>query len=80
MSSKDFASIGQETGKLMPEAFQREVNSRIEARDAARKSKNFAEADRIRDELLEMGVVLHDTKDGTTKWEPSLLDQKKATR
>ncbi|MGD0024544.1 MAG: DALR domain-containing protein, partial [Xanthobacteraceae bacterium] len=40
----------------------------IAARDLARKSKNFAESDRIRDELAKMGVVLHDTKDGTT-WE-----------
>ena len=34
----------------------------------ARKAKNFAESDRIRDELLAMGVVLKDSKDGTT-WE-----------
>ena len=40
----------------------------IDARTAARKSKNFAESDRIRDELLAMGVVLKDSKDGTT-WE-----------
>ena len=31
-------------------------------------SKNFAESDRIRDELATMGVVLKDSKDGTT-WE-----------
>ncbi|HEU5019257.1 MAG TPA: cysteine--tRNA ligase [Pseudolabrys sp.] len=40
----------------------------IEARTAARKAKNFAESDRIRDELAAMGVVVKDTKDGTT-WE-----------
>ena len=40
----------------------------IEERNAARKAKNFAESDRIRDELAKMGVVLKDTKDGTT-WE-----------
>jgi cysteinyl-tRNA synthetase len=44
------------------------ITSAIEARDAARKAKNFAESDRIRDELAKMGVVLKDTKDGTT-WE-----------
>ena len=32
------------------------------------KPKNFVESDRIRDELTKMGVVLKDTKDGTT-WE-----------
>jgi cysteinyl-tRNA synthetase len=40
----------------------------IAARNAARRAKNFAEADRIRDELAAMGVVLKDSKDGTT-WE-----------
>jgi cysteinyl-tRNA synthetase len=45
-----------------------EIESRIAARNAARKAKNFAESDRIRDELASMGVVLKDSKDGTT-WE-----------
>ncbi len=40
----------------------------IEARNAARKAKDFKESDRIRDELSAMGVVLKDSKDGTT-WE-----------
>jgi cysteinyl-tRNA synthetase len=44
------------------------ISTAIEARNAARKAKNFAEADRIRDELAKMGVVLKDSKDGTT-WE-----------
>jgi cysteinyl-tRNA synthetase len=45
------------------------IEQLIDARNVARKSKNFAEADRIRDELAKMGVVLHDNKDGTTTWE-----------
>jgi cysteinyl-tRNA synthetase len=45
-----------------------EIQKLIVARDQARKAKNFAEADRIRDELAAMGVVLKDSKDGTT-WE-----------
>jgi cysteinyl-tRNA synthetase len=44
------------------------INNLVEARNAARKSKNFKESDRIRDELAAMGVVLKDSKDGTT-WE-----------
>ena len=40
----------------------------ITARNAARKAKNFAESDRIRDELLAKGIVLKDTPQGTT-WE-----------
>jgi cysteinyl-tRNA synthetase len=44
------------------------VQSLIDARTAARAAKNFAESDRIRDELAAMGVVLKDSKEGTT-WE-----------
>ena len=40
----------------------------IDARNAARKARNFKESDRIRDELAAMGVVLKDSKEGTT-WE-----------
>jgi cysteinyl-tRNA synthetase len=45
------------------------VNALIDARLAARKSKDFAASDRIRDELKGMGVVIKDNKDGTTTWE-----------
>jgi cysteinyl-tRNA synthetase len=44
------------------------VTTLIAARNAARQQKNFRESDRIRDELAQMGVVVKDTKDGTT-WE-----------
>jgi cysteinyl-tRNA synthetase len=44
------------------------VESLIAARNDARKSKNFKESDRIRDELAAMGVVIKDSKDGTS-WE-----------
>jgi len=47
---------------------EKKVVSLIEARTAARAEKNFRESDRIRDELAAMGVVLKDSKDGTT-WE-----------
>ena len=46
-----------------------ELNDFIAARVAARKNKNWAEADRIRDELDAMGIALKDKKDGTTTWE-----------
>jgi cysteinyl-tRNA synthetase len=45
------------------------VDELIAARLAARAAKNWAESDRIRDELAEMGVALKDNKDGTTTWE-----------
>ncbi len=45
------------------------IDSLISARLAARAAKNWAESDRIRDELAAMGVALKDNKDGTTTWE-----------
>ena len=49
-------------------SFERQVKERIKERDAARTRKDWDESDRIRDELAKMGVVLKDSKDGTT-WE-----------
>ncbi|MDO8811319.1 MAG: class I tRNA ligase family protein, partial [Gallionella sp.] len=43
-----------------------EIDEMIEARITAKKSKNFAEADRIRKELLETGIVLEDSASGTS--------------
>ncbi len=68
-SSRDLAEVGEGAGKLMSDDFQREVGAKVDARNAARKDKNFKEADRIRDELAAMGVALKDSKDGTTTWE-----------
>jgi len=45
------------------------VNGLIAARLAARKAKNWAESDRLRDELASMGIAIKDNKDGTTSWE-----------
>ena len=48
---------------------QWDIKSLIDERNAAaRRGKNSKESDRIREELAKMGVVLKDTKDGTT-WE-----------
>ncbi len=43
-----------------------EIDSLIEARNAARKAKDFAEADRIRDQLADQGIQLEDGPGGTT--------------
>ena len=41
------------------------INERIEARKNAKKEKDFAEADAIRDELLSKGITILDTREGT---------------
>jgi cysteinyl-tRNA synthetase len=46
----------------------KQVDSLISDRTAARARKDFGESDRIRDELAAMGVVIKDSKEGTT-WE-----------
>ena len=43
-----------------------EIEAFIEQRAQARKDKDFAESDRIRDLLAEKGVVLKDSRDGTS--------------
>ena len=49
------------------EMLDEEIEKLIEERQAARKAKDFARADAIRNELLEKGIVLEDTREGV-KW------------
>ncbi len=49
------------------EILDSEIEALIEERKQARKDKNFARADEIRDELLEKGILLEDTREGV-KW------------
>ena len=77
-SSKAFLTLLQETFDtlcgvlgIIPEEKAQELDEKIEKlieeRQAARKAKDFAKADAIRDELLSQGIVLEDTREGV-KW------------
>jgi cysteinyl-tRNA synthetase len=61
LEADDFLRAGAE-GKVDAA----EVEALIQARLQARTDKNWAESDRIRDQLTAMGVVLEDGKGGTT--------------
>jgi len=52
---------GGPNGDLTPQ----EIQAQIDARAAAKKSRNYAEADRIRKQLLDAGIALEDTPQGT---------------
>jgi cysteinyl-tRNA synthetase len=43
-----------------------EIDAMIDARAAARRARDFAEADRLRDELQKVGILLEDSPTGTT--------------
>ena len=53
--------------KQEKEILDSDIEALIEERQAARKAKNFARADEIRDMLAEQGIILEDTREGV-KW------------
>jgi cysteinyl-tRNA synthetase len=53
-----------------PPVDRAQIESTVARRTAARATRNWAESDRLRDELLALGFVVKDNKDGTTSWEP----------
>jgi cysteinyl-tRNA synthetase len=59
--------LGQANGSEIPPELQARVDALIKERHAARRDRDFGRADRIRDELAELGVVLEDTAQGT-RW------------
>ena len=56
----------EEKAKTEPSEDDRWILDLIAARAEAKKAKNYSEADRIRGELSEKGIILVDTKEGTT--------------
>ena len=63
LSPTDFAALGGADDKLRT-AIDQLVPAMLDARQAARERKDFAEADRIRDALADAGVVVEDTPAG----------------
>ncbi len=51
-----------------------DIEAAIAARNAARKARNFAEADRIRTDLALKGILLEDKPDGSTLWRGEAAD------
>ena len=59
----DILGIGEPKAELLDSA----IEALIAERQEARKAKNYARADEIRNELAAQGILLEDTKDGV-KW------------
>lgn len=68
-----FLHQGPEIFLQMGECGNNEINELINKRNKARQNKNWAEADRMRDELDKMGVILEDNADGKTHWKRNKL-------
>ena len=54
-------------GKVEDESLDASIEALVEEREEARRQRDFARSDEIRDELAEKGIVLEDTKDGV-RW------------
>jgi cysteinyl-tRNA synthetase len=71
--ASNLRALGFRQGIQRRTAVAPEVASKVEnlisVRRSARAAKDWAESDRIRDELAAMGIALKDNKDGTTTWE-----------
>jgi cysteinyl-tRNA synthetase len=59
-------SLGISQGSAAPS--DAEVETLVAERQAARKRRDFAASDRLRDQLSERGIILEDSRDGGVRW------------
>ena len=62
-----FDSVLNIFGEATPKVLDEEIQNLIDERQKARHRRDFKRADEIRDELVQLGIVLEDTKDGV-RW------------
>jgi cysteinyl-tRNA synthetase len=62
-----FDSVFGIFGSVDTSSLDAEIEALVEEREEARRQRNFARSDEIRDQLAEQGIVLEDTKDGV-RW------------
>ena len=62
-----FDSVLNIFGDATPKVLDEEIQKLIDERQEARHRRDFKRADEIRDELVQLGIVLEDTKDGV-RW------------
>jgi cysteinyl-tRNA synthetase len=62
-----FDSVLNIFGEATPKVLDQEIQNLIDERQEARHRRDFKRADEIRDELVQLGIVLEDTKDGV-RW------------
>ena len=62
----DVLGRNQVQGTASTDDFAEQVDALIAARNDARAAKDFAEADRLRDEIADLGIAIHDGPEGTT--------------
>jgi cysteinyl-tRNA synthetase len=63
LGTRSALTAGESAGEGLDDA---RIDALVEARTAARRARNWAESDRIRDELAAAGVILEDAAGGTT--------------
>ena len=59
-----YTKLKENPGQYCPERDKEEIEALIAERTEAKKAKDFAKADAIRDELAAMGITIKDTRQG----------------